>query len=386
MVILTNEVLIFLTRSYNMQNKPKHFATGQYTPQQKETLRASGYPAASRETFKVPDKFSYANTALEKLPCNLCDGNSFEVIATRDRNPLPVTTVICRDCGLVAINPRHRADWYRHYYREEYRNQMARFKGLSRAAVYTPEYHFNKTVPRGRALLELMQPYIKSGLTVEVGSSAGGILYAFREGLGVSVLGIEPSPEEAAFARLRGIETIESLIEDLTVEVPKAENVLSFRSLNHMLDPRGFFLFANRHLELDGRLVLEVMHFLNVAKEYQYLPRAIQIDHVFMFTPQVLRQYAQAFGFEVIYEGTDRKGGHMYLVARKVRDEATGADEQRAETYGETMAAIRDIHSSAALFFLNHRVPQYANRHLYKTKSALKRVLKALGLYTARRK
>src|SRR5882724_10956941 len=37
--------------------------------------------------------------------CIVCDGDHFQIIAQRDRYGLPVTTVICRECGLLMTNP-----------------------------------------------------------------------------------------------------------------------------------------------------------------------------------------------------------------------------------------------------------------------------------------
>lgn len=298
--------------------------------------------------------FPYGTAEYEDVLCNFCEGDDVETLCQKDRNGLPVRSVVCRDCGLIFISPRMTRNWYERYYEKEYRDQMARFKGVDRSKSYTDEYQFEQAVKRGRSFLDRIGSYAKKGLTVDVGSSAGGILYVFKERLGVPVLGIEPSPEEAAFANTKGIRTINSMFENLSEEVPPAANVLCFRSLNHMLEPRRFFEWAHARLEPGGRLLIEVMNFVGVVREYRSLHQATQIDHVYMFTKDALTHALSNLGFTIrAVEDSDEL--HCYVVAEKSGPCAPTHETMRnPENYRKTLATIKRMPDSYPRYFLKY--------------------------------
>ena len=55
---------------------------------------------------------------VEHVPCNLCGRDEFQPVATRDKYRLLLTSVICRGCGLLYLNPRPTAAAYRRFYEE----------------------------------------------------------------------------------------------------------------------------------------------------------------------------------------------------------------------------------------------------------------------------
>ena len=266
--------------------------------------------------------FLYNEALYEDISCTLCGGKKSRIIATRDRNGLPVSTVMCETCGLIFINPRMIRKWYDTYYQGEYRRQGAFYKGLfvpeEVVQYYEPKALFNKAHIHGQKILKEIVPYVVAGgFIVEIGSSSGGILEAFRQVLGGTVLGIEPSFDEARYAETEGIPTFQVLFENLTEKIAPIDTAICIRTLNHLLDPRVFVEWSHRELKLNGRIVLEVMNFYAVAKRLGCLSKAIQIDHVYMFTPQTLRALVENIGFTISYMNTDLDPDqeHMLLVA-----------------------------------------------------------------------
>lgn len=302
-------------------------------------------------------RFPYEKMDKEDIPCNFCGGLDFDALCDTDRNGLPVRTVLCKRCGLIFINPRMTKKWYAKYYEEEYRAQMARFKGLDRVVSYTAEYQFEQGVKRGKELLDRALPYVKKGLTVEVGSSAGGILAAFRDRLGVPVLGIDPSPEEAAFAEKKGIHTIQTLMEDLKEKVPPAATIMVFRTLNHMLEPGKFLQWAHQTLDDGGMLILEVLNFTGAFREYGSRRQAIQIDHVYMFEPETLSAYLEWLGFDIVVSG-DTDELHFYIFARKARRRQSEKFFNQ-KGYEQTRAAIGALPDSFFLYFFRYGGKRY---------------------------
>lgn len=278
-----------------------------------------------------PAPFPYSGADYESIPCNLCGGTAAEVVETRDRNGLAVNTCLCTHCGLLYLNPRMTARWYAQYYQQEYRAQMARFRGRPVAA---PDHAalFRSARRHGEALATRFRSFWKPGLTVEVGSSVGGVLDGIRQVCGVDVVGIEPSADEAAFATSQGVPSHATSIETFAAPLPQAAVVVCTQSLNHFLDPRRFLTWSHEHLEPGGLLVLEVMNFRHVLRHFGWMPRAVQIDHTYMFVPEVLDAFVQAAGFEVLCaesseqrsaaeQKSDRQAGlpafHIGVVARK---------------------------------------------------------------------
>ena len=272
--------------------------------------------------------------AFESLACNLCGRDEFFLLAERDALGLPVRTVMCAACGLMAINPRLTKPWYERYY--------AYVDGLRRAykhGIENPKEKlgrgFEEARRHGRALAAGLGSFLKPGLTIDVGSAEGGLLAGMREVLPIEPVGIEPTIARAEFATSRGITTYAALIEniaDVAPKLPAAANIVCTKSLNHFLDPGYFFRWAYATLAPDGRLLLEVKNFRQQARMSGRIHFGIQIDHPFMFVPETLASFVRAAGFEILAFEVDeekrrkarlaqkRAGlpvGHIRLIARK---------------------------------------------------------------------
>jgi SAM-dependent methyltransferase len=70
---------------------------------------------------------------VEHVSCNLCGRDDALPVAQRDKYGLPLTTVMCRGCGLLYLNPRPTAATYRKFYEE----------GGQRDSVYHRRVDFN---------------------------------------------------------------------------------------------------------------------------------------------------------------------------------------------------------------------------------------------------
>ncbi|TSC67860.1 MAG: hypothetical protein CEO19_7 [Parcubacteria group bacterium Gr01-1014_73] len=278
------------------------------------------------------EKFPYEKAEKEEVPCGFCGSRDLEVLAEAGQDDLPLRTVICRVCGLVFINPRMLRKWYDLYYQTEYR---ANTIGDNQKKLPNFDKLFASMKRHGEELAEFIQPYFKvAGPVAEIGSSLGGILAGIKNKLNLEVVGIEPSQPEVDYANRQGVKSICSLIEDIDgkfPQPPKFSAVICSQSLNHFLEPRIFFVWAHKHLLADGLLVLEVMNFRHQLKKAGRFRNAVKIDHVQMFTPEVLRNFVEAAGFEILYFDADEEKNerrlekiervlpkvHMTCVARK---------------------------------------------------------------------
>jgi len=275
--------------------------------------------------------FNYAGERKENIACNLCGGSSLSILARRSKSGLSVETKMCRRCGLIFISPRMTRAGYDRYYKFYYRLDRNVVKGTT---VETDlERNFRAAVRFGRALARRFGNLFGKGLTVDIGSSTGGVLAGLREVMPeLKVFGIEPSAAESGYANAHNVPTKTILFEDFKEDLPEPPgNIFCVQSLNHLLDPLGFVEWSYRMLG-GGALVLVVKNFRHQARRGGSLEAAVQIDHVYMFTPETLRLLVESAGFEIIAlevdEGrsesalrADRAEGmsrhHIRLVARK---------------------------------------------------------------------
>jgi SAM-dependent methyltransferase len=280
--------------------------------------------------------FDYYHEQKESIPCNLCGGNDAAILAQQSKNGLSATTVICKRCGLIYISPRMRRAGYDAYYKHYYRADRDSIKGTE--SEQQTALNFDTARRFALALAKRWQPFLLPGLTIDVGSSTGGLLYGLRETVPtLELLGVEPSLSESAYAESKGVRTVTALFEDF-VEADKAStnlaaNILCVQSLNHLLDPIGFMRWAHGRLQDGGHLLLAVKNFRHQARRAGKVSSGVQIDHPYMFTPETLRRMVGVAGFEVVYfdvdEGkptseieTQRREGmhrhHVRIVGRKV--------------------------------------------------------------------
>jgi len=284
--------------------------------------------------------FNYEKAKFENIPCAICKGTLFFTLATRSKNNLKARTVMCKQCGLIFISPRMSAKDYDDYYKYHYRKDRDAIKGSSNEEDL--ELNWKHAIEFGKGLAKTMGQFLKDGLTIDVGSSTGGVLAGLKElKPKLEILGIEPSLSESEYANSHGVKTITKIFEDYVKENQErkqerkedAQNVFCVQSLNHLLDPAGFLEWSHEVLKEGGHIFLAVKNFKHQVRRAGSIEGGIQIDHVYMFTPETLKLLVESRGFKVVYLDVDegkskeeiteqRKIGlnkhHIRLVARKI--------------------------------------------------------------------
>jgi len=70
---------------------------------------------------KILDKINNGIYQFIERNCVICDSNDFKLLSQKDRYGLPTDVVICKQCGLVQINPIMLENNYNDFYNFEYR-------------------------------------------------------------------------------------------------------------------------------------------------------------------------------------------------------------------------------------------------------------------------
>lgn len=260
--------------------------------------------------------FTYEKSEREYVSCNYCGADTFRVLAARSANGLNVRTCLCKRCGLIYLNPRMTAAEYSRYYADCYRDDRSRAKGTDELNL---EENFERARKFGNVLAVRLSPFFKPGLTIDVGSSTGGILYGLREKIPqIQVFGIEPSLQESEFANSKGIKTETSLFENFNGRVfSGVSTILCVQSLNHLLNPRKFFEWAWDTLEEGGHCVLAVKNFRHQCRRSGGVSAGVQIDHPYMFTPETLKAFTESVGFTTVYSDVDEYKSDEELFRQK---------------------------------------------------------------------
>lgn len=261
--------------------------------------------------------FDYKNIPKEYVRCNLCGGTSTYTLEQSSCNGLEAVTGMCRTCGLVYLNPRMTKEGYDLYYKYHYRQDRDHIKGTSTEVRLDKNFSDGKKF--GNALAARLGQYFRPGLTIDVGSSTGGILTGLREKIpGLHVLGIEPSVAESDYANRQGIPTDTALLENWNPKgVGQASNILCVQSLNHLLDPAGFIRWAYDLLEPGGSIFLAVKNWRHQVRRAGSRVAGIQIDHPYMFTPETLTKLVEKAGFHISFLDVDESKNAGMLRAQR---------------------------------------------------------------------
>lgn len=247
----------------------------------------------------MDSKTYFKQARLESIPCNLCGMDDCFVLARETKNKTLAQTCLCRNCGLVYINPRMTKEAYDEYYKFFYREDRSAIKGKNEANLADS---FEGMREFGRALMQRFRDCIRPGLTIDVGSSTGGVLAGMRDEVpDLSVFGIEPSVAESEFARAHGVETYTGLFENFSDrDFGPVAQIICVQSLNHLLDPRSFFKWSFEKLADGGHLILSVKDFRFQCRRSGRVEAGIQTDHVFMFVPETLKRFVESVGFRIV--------------------------------------------------------------------------------------
>lgn len=138
-------------------------------------------------------------------------------------------------------------------------------------------------------------------LVVEAGSNDGTLLKFFAA-RGVQVLGIEPSGNVAAIARLNGIETLTAFFNEETArsvisKYGRPKLFIGNNVLAHVPDTNGFLKAARDLIADDGALCFEFPHFTRILT-HRYFD-TIYHEHYCYLGVGPLAQWAQTHGMTV---------------------------------------------------------------------------------------
>lgn len=289
--------------------------------------------------------------------CPLCFGDDHYPVARATAPVEELRAVVCRDCGLVFVNPM--------FTPEEKSSLVSSVRWLHRSgsADRTWEGAFRQLRHRARRCMELLRPHLKPGDRVlEIGSGDGAVL-AELKALGMRATGLEP--DQAAALRVeRSLQTtvIPGSIEDTDLDGSRFDAAVLVHVLEHLYDPVEVLVKLRRCLKPRGLLFVEAP---NVLRPKVGPRRVFSFAHNYHFSPRTMALALSEAGFGVT---ALRIFSHdSFQVVAHALPAGAKAARLCGDSWRQVAAAIRAhrVRYLATLQFLWRKVPGLREKLLY---------------------
>ena len=200
---------------------------------------------------------------------------------------MPLTYLMCRDCGLVFQSARMSDTARQAFYQSEYRRQIQGQEGPSAKDRWVQ-------ARRAEHLLVFAGSHL-SGVKahLDIGSSLGELLLASRRRYGCEGLGIEPGEAYRRESQRRGVTAVADLADIGPEWGARFDLATAIHVLEHLPHPVDYLRsLRETWLAPAAHLLVEVPNLFGHA--------CLELAHPLAFTRQSLASTLEAAGFEVL--------------------------------------------------------------------------------------
>lgn len=250
-------------------------------------------------------------------PCLACGGETRLVGHKKD-----CCYVSCRECDTMQMDPVPTVEQLTALYANNYAD----------VGVLTPDHVADKIYARQRAFsLALVKKYCPAGPLLEVGPGYGNFLEDLKQA-GIPAVGMETSPQMAAWLRARGFDIRLGFIDDVPVDTERFQGVFMSNVFEHLGNHDRFLRSVAAMLEPNGRIIMmQPTAYLGqlIARAYVTLfPRRQVPDlggwlatpyHILLISPLGMQAMCARAGLrlvEVLPAPTENRTGLLELVGR----------------------------------------------------------------------
>ncbi len=277
--------------------------------------------------------------------CNICGSKSKTILSNEDRYGIPVRTAMCDQCGLVYLLDRPGRDGYETIYAKYYRPLVSAYWGRkvdNKHLVQHQAGFTDKLLRMFDGILDLQN----AGTLLDIGGSTGMIAHKLASTYGLEATVLDPSDEELAVAREKGLKTVCGFIEDYQTS-DTFDLILFLQTIDHVYDLKATLGHISQLLKEDGYFVIDTVNLPSVIADNTGVDQFFKIDHCYYFTPQFARAVLEASGFEIVSSDIATWPGHEMFICRKKG--AFQADKTRVNT---DIARLRFIEMVEHQFYL----------------------------------
>lgn len=289
--------------------------------------------------------------------CEICSGDAFETIATRDRKNEPLETVMCTGCGLVSHATVPTDEELARFYAEDYRVAYhgERVPGARRVV---------RAWENGRRILDRVAPLIDRGATVfEIGAGIGCTVKQF-ELAGFRASGVEPNDGFQGFSQTELRASVRhGSLEDVPCRA-SIDAVLLVHVIEHFGSPRAALERIHTMLRPKGVLYVECP---NLAAPFATRARLFHEAHTYNFTPSTLIMLAHICGFEPFSGFQPGLGPNLEMAFRKVKPQPLAIDAGSVAATRDALRRASSVWYHARSSYVRNRARQlcrYAAEHL----------------------
>ncbi|OGF63355.1 methyltransferase type 11 [Candidatus Giovannonibacteria bacterium RIFCSPHIGHO2_01_FULL_45_33] len=230
-----------------------------------------------------------------KIPCPACESDENRFKFSKEGFNFNE----CAKCSTLFINPRPTRDMLSEYYTASKSIKYWNDNIFPASENTRREQIF---VPRAKKVIELCKKFgVTTDTIVDIGAGFGTFMEEINK-LNVfkRAVVIEPSPDLAETCRRKGLEVIESTIED--AKLSGANVITNFELIEHLFWPKDFLFACSKILSKGGVFILTTPN----IKGFDLLTLGELSDniegpnHLNYFHPDSLSRLLEVCGFEVV--------------------------------------------------------------------------------------
>ena len=226
-------------------------------------------------------------------PCSVCGSGKFRTVHRFGIFSSRQDVAVCRECGIVCLNPRWDEQRYERYYRKEY------------YSAYQPrticQTDAGDIIPGDRSvhIFNAVSPFAgKEARILEIGCGNGDNLVPFLQYGYTNLTGIEPSPECCDVLRQRGITAVNGTLSSILQNEYSRERydcIILSHVLEHFVHPEQELSAMLRLLEPSGFIFILVPDFYGFSRTF----RQFTTPHTFYFSQTTLERLLLSCGYAV---------------------------------------------------------------------------------------
>ena len=352
-ILLEQKLLVELRYIENLLGlaispKAENLLSQRYDNDGTSSLGTSDY--SKKLISQIVQKINSNEYKTEYVKCN-CGADDYTIISKKEKYGINLQTVICKQCGLVYLNPRFDRetynDFYEKYFLELDLKYAVRKRLIKDLEVNEEEFqklfikdYFERNLGRSEIIKKYCYDLIKDRKLniLEIGCGTGGNIQGFKNE-GHQVMGIDIGSDYLEHAKEIDLDLRDGFSSELLKEYKNSfDLILMVHVVEHFTDIDKELEVARQLLKPDGYLYIEVPGVkspMEFGFNYDIL-KSIMVAHTHYFTLSTLTNILNKNKFELV------KGNEYISSLFKVNENITPSVSE-IDNYTETLEYMKMI-------------------------------------------
>ena len=268
---------------------------------------------------------------METVNCAICRQNNTEIIFKKGNLDKDLDNVICKNCGLVFLNPRSDREDYEVYHKKDFLSE----KNI-RAAEQVAQKMQKRDIDLKYTIFNFCRAFLKSGQNIaDIGAGFGTLIDIIKKETAINAVGIELGDLDVEIAKkYYNLDLIKESLEAFSKEDGnrgKFDIVILHHTFEHLPEPSASLEQIKKILKPDGLLYIGAPNVMNIKKRPDIF---FQIAHPFSYSPHSLKKILNKFGFGII-KFNEKAGypGGMEIIAAIGKENAGDVGMEKGRDY-----------------------------------------------------